>query len=347
MYAAVADESAWRSIDLPKGKEDLVVPLSPGQVGALDAALRDWNALGKPLKDMRPGELDLRALQAEVGAWYRVLKDGRGAVILRGFPVQRWTLDDTMAVYVAIGMAFGRPVTQSVLGDLVGHVIDMSREKPDARSYQSSRELVFHSDFCDIMGLLCIRKAVAGGLSRICSGTAIHDELVRASPDLLAPLYRGFRVHRMGEELAGTAPITPYRVPVFSQTDGKLSVLFVKVLCERAADLAREPLSAHEVAALRRMAEIADDRRFMLEFMLEPGEALFVNNLLMLHSRTAVNNPPDAPRRHLLRLWLNNADFRPRVKELDIYESAGGINVDEARKPTYAGTALERAIDGN
>lgn len=346
-YDVVSHACTWRSVDLPNGKEDLVISLGPCHVDVFDRAVKQWASRGLTFSEMTRDSFNLDEIGSDIQAWLRLLQNGRGALILRGFPVGRWTVDQTTAAFLGLGLHFGRPITQSVMGDLVGHVIDMTREKPDARSYQSNRELVFHNDFCDILGLLSVRSAVSGGLSRICSGAAIHNELVRTSPQLLAPLYSGFRVHLMDEQKAGAPPVTPFKVPVFSFASDLLSVLFVRVLYAKAAALTGDSLVPQELEALQRVSEIADAEDFMLEFMLDPGEALFVNNLLMLHSRTAIENPPDAPRRHLLRLWLNVPSGRPRIRELDIYETNGGIQRDDSRQPAYAQDELHRAVRGH
>jgi hypothetical protein len=180
----------------------------------------------------------------------------------------------------------------------------------------------------------------------VCSGAAIHNELLRMAPEMLAPLYAGFRVYLMGEEKPGAPPVTPFKVPVFSYAQGLFSVLFVRVLYEKAATLGGESLAPEEAVALQQFSKIADSEDFKLEFTLEPGEALFVNNLLLLHSRSAMTNPPGAPRRHLLRLWINVPSGRPRIRELDIYETNGGIQQDSSRQPGYARGDLGRAIRG-
>ena len=53
----------------------------------------------------------------------------------------------------------GRGLSQSVLGDRLGHVKDFSREDPGARAYRNKQELSPHTDSCDLVGLLCLRNA--------------------------------------------------------------------------------------------------------------------------------------------------------------------------------------------
>ena len=81
-----------------------------------------------------------------------------------------------------------------------------------------------HTDSCDLVGLLCLRNAQAGGgVSRLTSAISVHNTLLAEHPDVLAALYRGYVRHRRGEEQPGELPYTPYRIPVYSNVDGKIS----------------------------------------------------------------------------------------------------------------------------
>ena len=52
------------------------------------------------------------------------------------------------------------------------------------------------------------------------------------------------------------------------------------------------------------------DPQLRIEFSLEPGQMLFVNNHWILHNRTAFEDHPEPERRrHYLRLWLNREEI--------------------------------------
>ena len=63
--------------------------------------------------------------------------------------------------------------------------------------------LEFHSDRCDVVGLLCVRKAKSGGASRIVSSAAIHNEILRRRPDLIDVFYDDWVDSWQGEEPPG------------------------------------------------------------------------------------------------------------------------------------------------
>src|SRR5207253_10712589 len=128
-----------------------------------------------------------------------------------------------------IGPHPGSGLSQSVLGDRLGHVKDFSREDPGARAYRNKQELSPHTDSCDLVGLLCLRNAQAGGgVSRLSSAISVHNALLAEQPDVLAALYRGYVRHRRGEERPGELPYTPYRIPVYSNVEGKVSARYVR-----------------------------------------------------------------------------------------------------------------------
>ena len=113
-----------------------------------------------------------------------MLENDCGMFLIRGLPVERYSVEDMRLVYWALGKYLGRAVTQSSKGDVLGDVRDLSRFNDGrGRGYQSSRQLEFHTDSCDVVCLLVMRTAKRGGLSKIASSVAIHNEFVRTRPD--------------------------------------------------------------------------------------------------------------------------------------------------------------------
>ena len=156
------------------------------------------------------------------------------------------------------------------------------------------------------------------------------------SPDLLAALYQGFHYHRFGEQGPGEAPITPYRVPHFSCLAGQVSLRYVRQYVELAADESGRPLTPEQIAALDTFDAIAARDDMKLEFALQAGEAVFVNNLTVMHARRAFEDGPrPSEKRHLLRLWLDVSDGRPKVPEINIYDEDGGIAGQAERASSY------------
>ena len=60
-------------------------------------------------------------------------------------------------------------MSQNGKGHILGHVKDLGRsiDDPTARIYQTTHRQTRHTDSADIVALLCLKTAKAGGLSRI------------------------------------------------------------------------------------------------------------------------------------------------------------------------------------
>ena len=78
-----------------------------------------------------------------------------------------------------------------------------------------------------------------------------------------------------------------------------------------------------------------------LQFMLEPGHAIFFNNCTLLHNRTAFEDDGCAgQKRHLLRLWLMLDGLRPLASDVHAYKGTTGILGHEGSSTYYRGDAI-------
>ncbi len=336
----ISGRSAWRSGDLAD-RRVYTVGLTPAHLAAFDAALAAHRASGRPLEDTGAADWGFGAATPDVAAWREEVLHGRGFVVLRGLGAERYPPDDQAAIFWGLGARFGRAVSQSAMGDRVGHVTDVGGRDRRERAYRSSRELTMHTDRCDVVGMLCLVQALRGGVSGYTSAHTIYNEMLAARPDLLDPLFAGFPYHRRGEQLPGEPTITPEPVPVLSFWEGELSVVFLRAYIEMAAKELGRPLTEREVAALDCFEEVAARPDVRLEFTLEPGEVVFFNNCTILHNRTAFEDAPDpARRRHLLRLWLMLDGRRPLAPAVHAYKGTAGIAGRDAPSTYYTGAAL-------
>ena len=273
-----------------------------------------------------------------MAAWRDEVLGGRGFVVLRGLSRERSAPDDVAAIFWGLGTHFGRAVSQSNMGDRIGHVTDVGGQDRRERAYRTSRELTLHTDRCDVIGMLCLTPAMRGGVSGYTSIHTVYNDILASRPDLLEPLFAGFRYHRRGEELPGEPAITPEPVPVLSESEGQLSVVFLRAYIEMAAKEMGVPLTAVEREALDYFEEVARRADVKLEFTLEPGEAIFFNNCTMLHNRTAFEDGSDpARRRHLLRLWLMLDGVQPLTPAVHAYKGTRGIVGRHAGSTYYTG----------
>jgi len=339
----ISDRSAWKGPELGS-KDDYAFDLEPRHIAAFDAALARLRDDGVTLDTMQRAHFDVPEIAGDIARWFDEVQNGRGFVLVRGFPLQRYSAEEIELIYWGIGTHMGIGVSQSVLGDRLGHVTDHSRQDSNARAYRNARELGLHTDFSEIVSLLSLSRAKRGGLSRIASATTVHNEILKRDPAMLQPLYDGFPFYRSGEEGPGQSPVTPWKVPVFSFLDGKLSVRYIREYIDRGAAIAGTTLEGRTLEALDLFEDLANSPDIYLEFMLEPGEALFQNNFVTMHARTAFEDDEAAGfKRHLLRLWLDVPGGRPAPKEMELFETTG-IAPQDGRTPSGDGDAYKRYI---
>lgn len=324
--AAVMERSTTRHRDGWLGREfdrgTLYWDFTPAHLAAIDELMAKLAGDKRPFHKITKADFSQPALDADLADLLATIKTGPGLVVMRGFPVDKYTPEEMQTVYWGIGAHFGIGCSQSADGDYLGHVTNVEKA---SRGYTTARELSLHTDSAEIVGLLCVRDAKEGGMSIYASSLKVHEIVAREHPEYLAVLERGFRCDRRGEEAPGDDAVTPYRVPVFSEQEGVLSTRFVRGVIDRGADTLGEPLSELEKDALAFFEAVAQRDNVRFELTLRPGEASFINNYEMLHARTAfVDHDDPAKKRLLYRLWLEGEPPRPVRKEVHLYQNRSG-----------------------
>jgi len=335
----ITGPSAWRGEDLQDHPQTWTDPLEATFITALSDLADRYLARNRPLSDMARDDMDHPALRTRVSAWQATLMHGRGFVLARGLPVDDWGITKTATAWYGLGLLMGTPRSQNAQGHLLGHVRDLglSTDDPKVRIYQTTERQTFHTDSCDVVGLVCLKTAREGGESAIVSSMQIYNEMHRQDPELLRALFNTFPTDRRGEIPPGKRAW--FDIPVFNHHAGHLSVIYARRYITSAARLeGPRRLSDLELAALDRFDALANDPAMHLKMEFMPGDMQFVHNHTILHDRLAYQDWPEPERkRHLLRLWLAIPGARPLP---DVYAERygstaigdrGGILVDGTR----------------
>jgi alpha-ketoglutarate-dependent taurine dioxygenase len=273
-------------------------------------------------------------VDSDLKAAYEEVRAGQGLVLIRGLPVDGSLEQFTEAVW-ELGKHFGQALSQNAQGELVGHVIDATKEDATPRMYRSNLELRPHSDITAMISLACWQKAQSGGASVVVSGVTVHDEIRRLAPQLLEPLYHGYYYHRLGEEGPDEEPATPYRVPVFANMNGQLSVRYQRAGIAAGHRERGVPLNEADIAAFNLFDEIAKAPQNRLSFYLERGEMMVINNYTVMHARTQFTNYPEPERqRRLVRLWLDAPGFRDVPAQFNFFK-ANGVPPQSGKRASY------------
>jgi hypothetical protein len=300
--APIDSPAAWLGARVTP-KTEWIHPLTPAEVDEITRAVAAAKKAGKTVATLQRGDFPLPTLATRIREWGAILDRGLGFVLVRGFPTEALGPDDTALGYVGLGLHLGTPVPQNVAGETLCHVRDhgVVRTGPSVRLYMTREKQDFHTDGADVIGLLCLRRARSGGLSRIVSSVSIFNEILRRRPELVPVLFEPFSFK--GE--------LTFQLPICNVHDGRLRTFYIGwYLRDAQADPDVPRLSPAQSELLTLIEEIANDPAFYLDMDFQVGDLQLLNNATILHARTAYEDFEEPERRrHLLRLWLTPHDF--------------------------------------
>lgn len=296
--------AAWIPAEIG-GKAGITRKLSPAEIAAFEEVVSATRTT-PPDRTTRV-DFDHPALTPLYDELRRTITDGAGAAIVAGLSPERFGEDGFTRIFWGVGTQLGDAAEQNIRGDRIGRV--EKDDNPKARGYRSDAELTPHTDTFETAGLMCVRRAESGGLSSVASTLAIHNEILKSRPELLDPLYEGY-YYAINELRDSARPVTEVKVPVFCNVGGKVSCTIIEGHMRNAAPLKGVVFPADLDAALTEFKALAVRPDIRLNFMLEPGEMIWLNNLTTIHARTNFVNSAEH-RRLLLRLWLNAPEARP------------------------------------
>jgi hypothetical protein len=298
--------AAWRGAEMVR-RDDWIEHLSTAEIADIERACTVVGERRLGLGDVRREDFPLPVLAAKVRRWAGELLHGRGFLLVRGLPVERWGEELSALAYWGLGQHLGTPGAQNPQGELLGHVVDTGEDaaNPFVRRYRTAGDIRYHCDLADAVGLLCLRAARCGGGSRIVSSVSVYNELLRRRRDLIERLYEPFLLDTRDEQGEGRAPYVP--VPPCRFAAGVLRTFYHS---DYFRSVERHPEAPRFTAAERELLdlyeEIANSPELYLEMQFETGDIQLLSNHFVLHARTAYEDHPEpARKRHLLRLWLS------------------------------------------
>lgn len=315
-------------------RSDWIVPLDAQDIAEIDAAVAPLVERQADIASITRADFPLPRLAGKLEQVLQALLQGRGFAVLRGLPIERYDMRQAATAFFGIGTYLGNARSQNAKGHVLGHVKDLGLDvkDPTVRIYQTHERQTYHTDSCDIVGLLCLKTARSGGLSALVSSTTIFNEMRRRRPDLLRLLFEPVATDRRGEVPAGMKPY--FEIPVFSWYQGYLTAIYQRQYIESGQRFAEAPrLTSRHIEALDLFDSLANDPALNMHMEFRPGDLQFVHNHTLLHDRTGFEDWPEPEkRRHLLRLWLAAPGARPlpavfaqRYGKVDIGDRGGII----------------------
>lgn len=307
--------SAWVRTDLRP--EDWRVELSTACLDEIRQVVDELRAFPLPTIVLGADDFAMPACRTAMARARAILASGVRFAIVDRLPVAEIEASEATAIYWLLSSMIARPVAQKLDGTLIYDVLDTGQQAlpgSGVRPDKTNTEIRFHNDNAyndtppDYVGLLCLRRAMSGGHSRVISFHATYNEMLARRPERLARLYQPFWFDRQREFHPGESAI--FAAPVFDR-GAELKARFSVHQINSGYVLKGEPVDAEGEAALSAMLDIFEDDALSVDFDLEPGQMQFVDNRALGHSRTAfVDYPEPEAKRHLVRLWLRDRGRR-------------------------------------
>ena len=310
----IDDASAWTGADLERD-QSWAYELTNAHKAELDRALQAVKTRGLQLVEITRDNFALPSMHAILSAMLHELRDGRGFVLLRGFPTEDYALADVEKLYWGLCTHLGTGVTQNSEAGLIHHVTDgKSRPKQGTRGVGNPGPVGLHTDLADTVVLCCVRQAPDDPHSAVASAMTIYNEILHQHPEWLPRLYEGFVWTRRAEERPGETPVSNFKVPCYSEADGVVTCRFNGGWIKAGMDLVGEQMTEEETSMFKFISETAVANSY--RFPLHKGDIAFCNNYTVFHGRSGHEPIADeGQKRLLLRIWMDLPEVRPFADE--------------------------------
>ena len=134
----VRDQSAWYGPDMAR-RTDWIHNLSDADIPELEDAAERLSHSASNLVSISRDDFPLPSLGPRFNKLLDEVLNGRGFVLIRSLPVDRWTKRQAAIAFLGIGTHLGSLRSQNAAGHLLGHVTDLGRSShdPNVRIYQT------------------------------------------------------------------------------------------------------------------------------------------------------------------------------------------------------------------
>jgi hypothetical protein len=335
-------KSSWDGRDLlSKESREWMWTFTDEENEEIELAVRHFRATSLDVMDVTLETFPLSSsFQNKLLAMRDEIVEGRGYAVQRGLEIERYSNKDICTIFCALGKIMGIPVSQNKFGHVLGHVYDLGNDprSPLTRLYTTSAAQPFHTDSCDVVGLLCIRNATVGGDSQWVSSIRCYEEIKKERADLAEVLLQPFFVSRKGEIPPGCGPT--YEMAVFHEVEddrtGEKNIIGIydRSFIDAAQTIEGTPrLTSKQIEALDYLDALCV--KLQIEMRLQSGDIQWLHNHTTFHARSAFKNESELPR-HLLRLWLSPENG---IKLPDAFKTR--FNTTERGSPNRGGIKIE------
>lgn len=280
--------------------------LTSVEVWEIEAAIRNLN---HP-QNIDNSDIQFNQFSKTLAKVSEELENGKGAVLLKGVPVDRYSEAEIAKVYLAMCKLMGTPIRESNSDfdsprrNQTQFITYIRAEAADStqEGKQSNDAFKLHTDRCDANSLLCIRQARTGGENYLASAMTIYNEMRQSHPDIAEELLKEIPFFFEGENNWTTYPLWCIHKGKFTTQYSSAYVSLSQLIPEAPR------LTEKQKQGLELLQEIG--LRVGIKIRLEPGEWLIMNNHVIYHSRTSWPIEPGQYDRLLLRTWYTPFNSR-------------------------------------
>ncbi|HEY4165484.1 MAG TPA: TauD/TfdA family dioxygenase [Reyranella sp.] len=308
----IIGREAWTRDDI--SEDNYRIALSRDAQSELLDAAKTLRRQPVPLLALRADSVDMPACRATMAKVRTVLAQGPRFALLQGLPLDGLSLDEAKALYWILSSMLARPVAQKLDGTMIYDVHDTGRKAlpgSGVRPDKTNIDLQFHNDnsynftMPEFVGLLCVRQAKDGGMSRVMSFATAHNALRERHREVLPRLYQPFWFDRQREYHPDESET--FSAPVFIRNGERLQARLSLHQIRGGYALKGGTMDNETTAALEAVKDVFADPSLQYQFRLQSGDIQFVANREIGHSRTEFHDFDETERRRLLvRLWLRD-----------------------------------------
>jgi alpha-ketoglutarate-dependent taurine dioxygenase len=237
------------------------------------------------------------------------LRTNPGFVLIR--PGSDYQDDDLRQLYALFGRSIGQ------INDRYGYFFDVIDQGLDYTKAaipvsKTKASTGYHTDSTakeyvpDVVGLLCLHPGFRGGESLITNAANAYELIRRDNPksldELEKPVIRD--VITPGSENS-TAAILENTFPVFQVNEDGFLFRYMRYWIESAHAKTSKELPVYLKQGMDTIDEFFSREDSTVEFRMERGDMLFLNNRFLCHNRRAFEDHPAMPSRRLVRSWIN------------------------------------------
>jgi len=240
------------------------------------------------------------------------LVNGLGFFVLDGICFKNFTKEHVNEIFRIISTCFGQLYIQNIKKEKFVIITDQGKSmKTGGRYHQTKEGGSFHTDspqwsrVPDFVGLLCIKPAKVGGISKFVSVYTIHNELLKLNQEFLDPLYKNFHFDKRGEFDKNELPTT--FEPIFEYKDDELKFRYLRDYINDGQKIVNEPLTKEQNHILNELDKIIHDEKFSVSYNLKEYDMTFFNNNRIIHGRTSFEDYTEyEKKRYMVIVWIKN-----------------------------------------